>query len=227
VCGRYTNTAGPEGIAKQIGSQLGVQVSKTAGTGRYNIAPTEQVLAIIAPEKRQLEARMLRWGLLPAHQTKTRYPLINARLETLLDEGRYAGVSADGGHRALVIADGWFEWQAPEDPKLKPQPFRFTVDEGNVFAFAGLWKHGPIPSCTVLTCDSTRNRVAAAIHDRMPVILADPEILRAWVDAEISVDEALSLCGALTETRVSVTPANPAVNNVRSPEGPELLIAPS
>ena len=125
------------------------------------------------------------------------------------------------------VADGWFEWKAAEDPKLKPQPFRFTVDEGNAFAFAGLWTHGAIPSCTVLTCDSTPNRVAAAIHDRMPVILADQEILRAWLDAEVSADEALSLCAALPDERVAVTPANPAVNNVRSPEGPELLIAPS
>ena len=185
------------------------------------------MLAIIAPEQRQPEARVLRWGVLPAHQTKTRYPLINARLETLLAEGRYAGVPADGGHRALVIADGCFEWKAPEDPKLKPQPFRFTVDEGNVFAFAGLWRHGPIPSCTVLTCDSRRNRVAGAIHDRMPVVLADPEILRVWLDAEVSADEALSLCEVLPDERISATPANPAVNNVRSPEGPELLVAPS
>ena len=227
MCGRYTNTGTPADLDKQIGRPLGVRISESTGTGRYNVAPTERVLAIVAPEGRQREARVLRWGLLPAHQTKTRYPLINARLETLLAEGRYAGVPADGCHRALVIADGWFEWKAPEDPKLKPQPFRFTVDEGNAFAFAGLWQHGPISSCTVLTCDSARNRVAAAIHDRMPVVLADPEILWAWLDAEVSADEALSVCGALPDERVSVTPANPAVNNVRSPEGPELLIAPS
>ncbi len=227
MCGRYTNTVGPDEIAKQIGRPLGARVSESAGTGRYNVAPTEEVLAIVAAQRRQPDARLLRWGLLPAHQTKTRYPLINARLETLLAAGRYAGVPADRGHRALVVADGWFEWKAAEDPKLKPQPFRFTVDEGNAFAFAGLWTHGAIPSCTVLTCDSTPNRVAAAIHDRMPVILADQEILRAWLDAEVSADEALSLCGALPDERVAVTPANPAVNNVRSPEGPELLIAPS
>ncbi len=65
------------------------------------------------------------------------------------------------------------------------------------------------------------------IHDRMPVVLADPQTLRAWLDAEISANEALSLCGALPADRTTVTPANPAVNNVHSPEGPELLLAPA
>jgi len=50
---------------------------------------------------------------------------------------------------------------------------------------------------------------------------------RAWLDAGVSAAEALSLCGALPEQRVSATQANPAVNSVHSPEGPELLLAPS
>lgn len=225
MCGRFTNTAGPEEISKQIGAPLGVQIRESAGTGRYNVAPTEQVLAIVAPDQQQPDARMLRWGLLPGHQTKTRYPLINARLETLLTNSAYAGVPANADHRALVIADGWYEWKRPEDPKLKPQPFRFTVDDGSVFAFAGLWKDDPTPSCTILTCDSRNNRIATTIHDRMPVILLDPEILQAWLDPEVSANEALSLCGALPADRTTVKPANPAVNNVRSPEGPELMLA--
>jgi len=226
MCGRFTNTATAAEIDERIGRPLGVQIGERVGTGRYNVAPTEQVLAIVAAREQRSEARVLRWGLLPGHQTKTRRPLINARLETLLADGRYAGVPADGDHRALVVADGWYEWKAPEDPKLKPQPFRFTVDDGSVFAFAGLWQDGPVPSCTVLTCDSTPNRLAATIHDRMPVVLADTETRRAWLDAGVSVEEVLSLCVALPAGRTVAKPANPAVNSVQSPEGPELLAAP-
>jgi putative SOS response-associated peptidase YedK len=76
-------------------------------------------------------------------------------------------------------------------------------------AFAGLWKGGPITSWTIITCDSTCSRVAATIHDRMPVILADPEILGAWRDADVSVNQALSVCGALPAERISDRPANP------------------
>jgi len=97
MCGRFTNTASPEEIDERIGRPLGVRVRESAGTGRYNVAPTEQVITILAPREAQPEARLLRWGLLPGHQTRTRYPLINARLETLLEDGRYAGVPADRG----------------------------------------------------------------------------------------------------------------------------------
>jgi putative SOS response-associated peptidase YedK len=71
--------------------------------------------------------------------------------------------------------------------------------------------------------------VAAAIHDRMPVILADEEARRAWLDPGLGTDEALALCGALASERLSARPANPAVNKagVEELEGPELLSAPA
>ncbi len=61
MCGRYTNTAGPE----ELNERFRVPIASPAGTRRYNIAPTEEVLAIIAP-KGQPEASMLRWGLVPS-----------------------------------------------------------------------------------------------------------------------------------------------------------------
>jgi putative SOS response-associated peptidase YedK len=78
-----------------------------------------------------------------------------------------------------------------------------------VFCFAGLWvtaRHvegGPVASCTIITCDSTANRVVAPVHDRMPVILADPDRITAWLDPAISPAEALSLCEPLAADRMS------------------------
>jgi putative SOS response-associated peptidase YedK len=116
-------------------------------------------------------------------------------------------------HRALILADGFYEWPKPEDEKakskLKAPPMRFTVDGGRVFCFAGLWvtaRHvegGPVASCTIITCDSTANRVVAPVHDRMPVILADPELMKAWLDPSISPAEALSLCEPLAADLMS------------------------
>ena len=44
-------------------------ISSPAGTHRFNIAPTEEVLAIVAPKGGGSEigqqARLLRWGLVP------------------------------------------------------------------------------------------------------------------------------------------------------------------
>src|ERR1035441_8789017 len=55
VCGRYTNTAGPE----ELNDRFRAPIPSPDGTRRFNIAPTEEVLAIVAP-KGQPQARMLR-----------------------------------------------------------------------------------------------------------------------------------------------------------------------
>lgn len=236
MCGRFTNTLGPQEIGRQIGRPLGVQIREPAGTGRYNIAPTEQVLTIVARDGRP-EARMLRWALVPAYAdtVKTRKPWINAKSEGLREKGSYFGVAPDPAHRVLILADGFYEWPTPEakTAKRKSPPMRFVVDGGRVFGFAGLWvtaphvEDGPVESCTIITCDASRNRVVAPVHDRMPVILADPERMLAWLDPSVSAEVALTLCEALPAERMSSKLASIAVNNVRLPEGPELLVAAS
>jgi len=58
------------------------------------------------------------------------------------------------------------------------QPYCFEVNEGALFAFAGIWDRWKDPTgkmvetCSILT--TTPNAVAAASHDRVPVIL-DPD----------------------------------------------------
>jgi len=59
------------------------------------------------------------------------------------------------------------------------------VNEGELFAFAGLWdgwKNGEgqrIKTCSILT--TTPNAVISTVHDRMPVIL-DPASYDVWLD---------------------------------------------
>jgi putative SOS response-associated peptidase YedK len=59
------------------------------------------------------------------------------------------------------------------------------VNNGELFAFAGLWDgwkdhNGEwIRTCSILT--TTPNAVTSAIHDRMPVIL-DPDSYDLWLD---------------------------------------------
>jgi putative SOS response-associated peptidase YedK len=82
-------------------------------------------------------------------------------------------------------------------------------------------------SVAMLTCDAAPNGVARAIHDRMPVILADRDAQEAWLDPSVGAEEALELCLPLPAERLSARPANPAVNRPgQAPEGPELLLAP-
>jgi putative SOS response-associated peptidase YedK len=233
VCSRYTNTLGPDEIGRQLAGPLGVQLRDSAGTGRYNIAPTEPVLAIAAPDGKP-ETELLRFGLLPgwAKQLKDGNKLINARVEGLQKTGKFANVPADPAHRALMLADGWIEWRHPEDKKLKPEPIRFTVDDGRAFAFAALRATNrrisdePILSCAMLTCDPNANRVASAIHNRMPVVLSDVAQMRAWLDPQLAAEDALSMCEALPANRTSVKPMNPAVNEPGGEDAPWLLDPP-
>jgi len=229
MCGRYTNTAGPE----ELNDRFGVPITSGAGTGRFNIAPTEEVLAIVAPDG-EPQARLLRWGLIPtwATDTKSAAKMINARLETVTSRPAFRDLVPRGSRRALQIADGYFEWLKPERRSEPRQPFHFRVDGGAPFAFAALWTPAKIDgawiqSVTLLTCDSAPNPVAAAIHDRMPVILADEAARRAWLDPALDAREALELCGPLAASRLTARPANPAVNKAGGEEGPELLILPN
>jgi len=231
MCGRYTNTAGPE----ELNERFRVPIASDAGTRRFNIAPTEEVLAIVAP-KGQPQARLLRWGLVPpwAHDLKGGGKLINARMESIATTPAYRSLIPKGSRRALQLADGYFEWLKPEQHSQPRQPFYFQVDGGVPFAFAAVWTPAKIDerwiaSCSLLTCDAAPNRIAAAIHDRMPVILADPDAQQAWLDPRLGTQDALALCAALPASRMSAHPANPAVNKAgdRDAEGPQLLVAPA
>jgi putative SOS response-associated peptidase YedK len=232
MCGRYTNTAG---IA-ELSERLHVPIATAEGTRRYNIAPTEEVLAIVAPHG-EPEARLLRWGLVPpwARDLKVGSKYINARMETVAERAPFRALIGRAERRALQVADGYFEWLAPERARRgEPrQPFYFQLEGGEVFAFAALWTPAKVGgewvrSVALLTCDAAPNPVAAAIHDRMPVILADEESRRAWLDERLDARDALALCGALPAGRLTARPANPALNRPGlAEEGPELLIAPA
>ena len=229
VCGRYANTKRPA----EIEEHFGVPIHGDVGTRRFNIAPTEEVLAILAPHG-EPEADVLRWGLIPswAKDTKGAHKMINARVETVATSPAYRTLIPKGSRRALQVADGYFEWLKPEKRGEPRQPFFFQVDGGEPFAFAALWAPAKIDgewlhSLAMLTCDSAPNRVAAAIHGRMPVILADRDARQAWLSAELGVEDVLQLCGALPSSRLSARSANSALNRAGAvPEGPELLVGP-
>jgi len=57
----------------------------------------------------------------------------------------------------------------------KKQPYLFTLADGSLFAFAGLWEEWAgedgevIESCAILTTEA--NALVRPAHDRMPVIV--------------------------------------------------------
>jgi putative SOS response-associated peptidase YedK len=124
--------------------------------------------------------------------------MINARAQTAGTKPAFC--DALKSRRCLIPADGFYEWK--RDRKSK-QPFCFEVNEGQLFAFAGLWDRwkGPngnwMKTCSILT--TTPNAVTSTIHDRMPVIL-NPECYDLWLDPGmtdvVAVSELLKPCDA-------------------------------
>jgi putative SOS response-associated peptidase YedK len=181
MCGRYVRTATAAEIA-----DLFKLIEVPPVEPRYNIAPSQEVLAVRqTPEHLQRKLVALRWGLIPSwvDDPKIGNRLINGRAETAAEKPAFR--SAFRSRRCLVAATGFYEWQKRDGQK---QPYYIGLQGGGPFAFAGLWErwHSPegeeVETCTILTTDA--NEVMRPIHDRMPVVL-DPRDFARWLDRDV------------------------------------------
>jgi putative SOS response-associated peptidase YedK len=208
VCGRYTLSTvdGPEIV--QRFSLITPPDQETLG--RFNVCPTETIATVLQPN----ETASVAWGLRPFRNGK--FAPINVRSETAAQRFKWLMT----GGRCLVLADGWYEWLKEERKGAPKLPFRYTVDGGVPFAFAGLYDG---TGAAILTTEA--NDICRPVHDRMPVVLEGPEAEAAWLSEDVGVQEALEFLVPLENERVSVAPANPAVNKA-GVEGAELLTPP-
>jgi putative SOS response-associated peptidase YedK len=150
---------------------------------RFNVAPTQPIPIIRQhPKEPVRELSLMRWGLIPswAKDASGAARMINARSETASSKPAFR--DALKSRRCLIPADGFYEWARTGKSK---QPYCFEVNEGELFAFAGLWDRWRdtggkmVETCSILT--TTPNAVTSAVHDRMPVIL-DRESYDLWLD---------------------------------------------
>jgi putative SOS response-associated peptidase YedK len=219
MCGRFnlrTNPTSFEGFFRAAAPAEGRQLLL-----RYNIAPTQPVLAIRENDGRR-EAVSLLWGLIPSwsRDPKIGSKLINARSETAAEKPSFR--AAFKRRRCLIPASGFYEWDQHTQPK---QPYHITPARSELMAFAGLWEHWsphgeePLETCTILT--TSANGTLTPIHERMPVILA-PEEFDAWLKADTSTAKLQSLLAPATDDFLELTPISTTVNNVRH-TGPECI----
>ncbi len=220
MCGRYTlTTPGGRALAERF---VVDDAFEPATLERFNVCPTEPIAIVSADEDGGRVAQTVRWGLVPpwARELGKGFQPINARAETAADKPPFAELRARPERHCLVLADGWYEWLKSEKKGGARLPFRYTVDGGEPFAFAGLWGRRRVGgelvlSACILTCAA--NAVCAPVHDRMPVVLAGPDEEAAWL-----AGDADGLLAPLDAERTAVAPANPAVNKA-GVEGAELL----
>lgn len=229
MCGRFTTrTTDGDGLAARFGFDERGQGLIREALGRANVCPTDQVAAVVAGERGR-EAGLLRWGLAPSWgRLRGGRPLINARDDKLRTSGAWKGLVSASATRCLVLADGWLEWQKPEDRRQPRQPFLHELDDGAPFALAGLWTvarpkdaDAELASCTIVTVPA--NREAARLHDRMPAVLDGPDAEAAWLDAAVDLDGALELVAPLPEGRLRISPLSP-VDNATGTEDRQLAM---
>ena len=181
MCGRYTLTqVGPRLVGERF--ELGQAEIEPATLGRFNVCPTEDILVVDAQGAAggPVGARAV---VLEGAQQRAADDQRAGR-ERREQEGRSRGCWSGRERRCLVIADGWYEWLKSEKKGEPRVPFRYTIDGGELFAFAGLCDVAKIddewvPSATILT--TTANAISAPVHDRMPVVLAGPDEEAAWM----------------------------------------------
>jgi len=212
MCGRYSLNATPEELAQVF--NLSLEEVQRIFEPRYNIAPSDRVLAIRERYKGSgREPVLLKWGLVPhwARDADWAGRTINARAETI--EAKPAFRDPFRERRCLVVASGFYEWQKSGGRK---QPYMVRREDAKPLAFAGLWDrwHGGaqevVESCTIVTTDA--NETVRPIHDRMPVILR-PEDYDVWLDSKVSdPSRLLGLLEPFPDRELTAYPVSSLVN---------------
>ncbi|PLS15002.1 hypothetical protein CVD28_25110 [Bacillus sp. M6-12] len=190
-------------------------------TARYNIAPSQEVIAIVRGSKGN-KGGYLKWGLVPswANDPKIGYKMINARAETLDEKVSFKRLLSK--RRCLIPADGFYEWKKAEKNK---QPFHIRLKSGEPFAFAGLWdswqRDGQtLHTCTIITTEA--NELMQEIHHRMPVILTK-EAEKEWLNPENTDGRLLKPILLPFDSNAMVAyPVSTLVNSPKN-EGKEIL----
>ena len=220
MCGRYTlASTDPSQIRARfpVGERLEVR-------RRYNVAPGDDVLAVVQRRDAAPQGELLRWGLVPHWASDPKdlgVKTINARGETVAERPAYRDAFAR--KRCLIVADGFYEWSGGT-------PHWITRDDGEPFAFAGLWATWhprteepvePLRSCAIVTTAATGP--VRALHDRMPVILpAGAEAL--WIDPDTPEPELHEVIAAASG-ELATRPVSRAVNDARH-DAPDCLDPP-
>lgn len=179
MCGRFTLTVDPAEL-KDVFGNFNFPLHFAP---RYNIAPSQPILAIPNDEKNT--ADFFSWGLIPSWSKDPTIAnrLINARGETIAEKPSFR--SSFKYKRCLIPADGFYEWKAQRGEKTKTPYFIYMKDR-RPFAFAGLWDEwhspagGTLRTCAIIT--TAPNELISTLHNRMPVIL-DQKDYDQWLDA--------------------------------------------
>ena len=205
MCGRFTlATTAPE-IARHFGVEVDTPIPP-----RYNIAPSQPILAIGKTTDKRRFITFMQWGLIPPwvkNLASWKGNLINARAETVAEKSSFQ--SAFKYRPCLIPVSGYYEWTREK------QPYYFQVQERPLFALAGLWEswsngEDELITCTILTTKA--NAQTASVHHRMPVII-QPQDYDSWLG---ELDERKRLLAPTPKVDLKLDPVSTKVNSYKN-----------
>jgi putative SOS response-associated peptidase YedK len=208
MCGRYSLSKSKIELEERFQAEMLPDFNP-----RYNIAPTQLVPVITSQSPKGFS--FFYWGITPdfGKNRPVAQKLINARAETVAEKITFK--SSFQKRRCLIPADGFYEWKRLG--KKTSIPYRFTLRENELFAFAGIWEefetvNGDIQH-TFLILTTTPNEKVAEIHDRMPVILAKKDE-KKWLDSYTTEEELTKILKPYPEDLMMSFTVSPLVNSV-------------
>ncbi|WP_417734231.1 SOS response-associated peptidase [Rosistilla oblonga] len=210
MCHRFHIKTGAQAIADMLDATNQCE----EGAFQPELFPLATVPVIRADASSSLELVACHWSLLPRTWKPSakyptwksfvrKYPTFNARSESIDEKLSFRQSFAD--RRALIPATAFFE-----------HGFYFGLEGVETFWFAGLWDRCTVAEETIETCTivtTQANRLVGRHHprNRMPVILADEDARKRWMDPVISRrGELQDLFRPLADDRMTHWPAEPA-----------------
>ena len=186
MCGRYVLHAPVDEIRNHFEAEArpGNVAGEVVFGPDYNITPAQTVPVVARNGDGERAVVPMRWGLVPGWSKKgpSSRPLFNARSETVASKPSFR--SAFRRRRALVPANGFYEWVRAEneDGDNEKLPYYIHDVERPLFAIAAIWDSWtppddedarPLLSCSMLTMEA--DGAMAELHHRQPVRLPESQ----------------------------------------------------
>ncbi len=181
-CGRYALSA----TGRELMRRYHLDKAPSEVPRSFDVKPGQTLPVVAQPDEGELQLEMMKWGLVPSwwkRDSKIGFTTFNARAENVFTSGMWRAIYKK---RALVPANGYFEWTKPTKESGTPkQKYYFHPKEMGIFSFAGVYDvwydAGGMEWKTYAIITTEPNTEARAVHDRMPVILHQ-EDEAAWLE---------------------------------------------
>ncbi len=218
MCGRFSLTASREEVEALLGAMIEEDFPP-----RYNIAPTQPILSVLAGEtpppgsnRPDRIGMLVRWGFVTSWvKDPTDWNLVfNIRSETAAEKNSFR--AALNHRRALIPASGFYEWR--RNGKNKSQAYWIRPRNGGIVAFGALvetWSSADgsqIDTAGILT--TSANGLLRQIHERMPVVVK-PEDFARWLDCKTLLPrEVADIMRPVQDDFFEAIPVSDKVNKV-------------